>query len=56
MEPELLRIGKAFGRQVASQYPQGMAEGTARAEVPIAVVGGSAGRIDLLLTVDVNCQ
>jgi hypothetical protein len=32
----------------------GMAEGTARVEAPIAVVGGRASRIDLLLTVDDN--
>lgn len=29
LEPELLRIGKAFGKLVATQYPTGMAEGTA---------------------------
>ncbi len=52
MEPDLLRIGKVFGKLVAIQYPMGMAEGTARPEAPIAVASGRAGRIDLLLAVD----
>jgi hypothetical protein len=52
LEPDPLRIGKAFGKLVATQYPRGMAEGTARPEAPIAVASGRAGRIDLLLEVD----
>jgi hypothetical protein len=52
MEPDLLRIGKVFGRLVATRYPTGMAHGTAQAEAPVAVAGGRAGRIDLLLVVD----
>jgi hypothetical protein len=44
MEPDLLRIGKVFGRMVATRYPTGMAQGTAQAEAPVAVAGGRAGR------------
>jgi hypothetical protein len=51
-EPDLLRIGKVFGRMVITRYPTGMAQGTAQAEAPVAVAGGCAGRIDLLLVVD----
>jgi hypothetical protein len=52
LEPDLLPIGKAFGKLVATQYPTGMAEGRAQAEAPVAVAGGRPGRIDLLLVVD----
>jgi hypothetical protein len=52
MEPDPLRIGKAFGKLVADQYPTGMTDGTAQAEAPVTVTGGHAGRIDLLLVID----
>ncbi len=51
-EPDPLRIGKAFGKLVATEYPTGMAEGTAQPEMRIAVAGGRSGRIDLLLEVE----
>jgi hypothetical protein len=52
LEPDLLRIGKAFGVRVAAEYPEGMVDGTARPEVHVKLLGGRRGRIDLLLQVE----
>jgi hypothetical protein len=49
LEPDPLRIGKAFGRLVAAEYPKGMAQGNAQPEAPVTVGRGRRGRIDLLL-------
>jgi hypothetical protein len=51
-EPDVLRIGKAFGRLVATEYPKGMVDGTAAAEVAVPAVRSRYGRIDLLADVD----
>ncbi|HYT90651.1 MAG TPA: hypothetical protein VEL76_18230 [Gemmataceae bacterium] len=51
-EPDVLRIGKAFGRLVATEYPKGMVDGTAAPEVPVPAVRRRYGRIDLLIDVD----
>ena len=51
-EPDPLRIGKAFGRLVASDYPKGMAQGSAQPEATVTVPTGRRGRIDLLLETD----
>jgi hypothetical protein len=48
-EPDPLRIGKAFGRLVAAEYPKDMAQGNAQPEAPVTVTTGRRGRIDLLL-------
>ncbi len=53
-EPDPLRIGKAFGALVATQYPRGMAAGTAQPEEKVTLASGRAGRIDLLLAVEDN--
>lgn len=52
LEPDPLRLGKAFGAKVADRYPEGMAEGSARPEVPVSIAGTRRGRIDLLLDID----
>jgi hypothetical protein len=52
LEPDPLRIGKAFGRRVAREYPKGMAQGNSQVEVTVTVAPGRRGRIDLLLETD----
>ena len=51
-EPDVLRVGKAFGKLVATEYPKGMVDGTAAAEYPVPAVRRRYGRVDLLIDVD----
>jgi hypothetical protein len=51
-EPDPLRIGKRFGRLVATKYPEDMVDGSARAEVRVPGVRKRYGRIDLLIEAD----
>jgi hypothetical protein len=39
-EPDPLRIGKAFEKLVVNKYPEGMVEGSARAEVRVSATRG----------------
>jgi hypothetical protein len=52
LEPDPLRLGKAFGTTVAAGYPEGMAQGGAHPEVSVSIAGARRGRIDLLLDID----
>jgi hypothetical protein len=51
-EPDVLRIGKAFGQHVAIEYPKGMIDGSAATEVSVPAVRRRYGRIDLLIEAD----
>ncbi len=51
-EPDILRIGKAFGQHVAIEYPKGMIDGSAATEVWVPAVRRRYGRIDLLIEAD----
>ncbi len=51
-EPDILRIGKAFGQHVAIEYPKGMIDGSAATEVSVPAVRRRYGRIDLLIEAD----
>ena len=52
LEPDPLRIGKAFGKLVATEYPEGIVEGSARTEVRVPAIRRHYGRIDLLIEVE----